>query len=1114
MGIGLPRTALWALVLMMVTTSFVIVPGARASPTTNYTLQGYVDQPGGIPVPAGVTVELISSGTHQIYKTTTTANSGGFSFTNFPSGGNTGGALGPGWWGVWVPPQAGLKLTGCSPCAILPGDQNPTYYNESIANLTSATYQVGVAGVSRLPYDSTLLGNATWGSTGKPAAGATVQLLSPRYAGFVLANNTTTTAGFYTLPVPSGSWVLETTASGSPNQFSLNNTTVATQTKTVNPVINKYFAYGTLHLAAAPTSRDPNGGNVTVYDPVNHFLYTQAIPGGGFYDVATYPAGFTTGNPNTFDVIASTVGYSTAWYPLTVSSGSPSGTGNPHNLLVSPIAPPAAYTTTVNFSNGFGAASVATHEVLGNQSVFPDLPNASVGQLWGQLALDAQGNLSLVASSGVPWINNWVQSTGPFLPVGQNQLTITYGSNTTMFNQTTNYTWTHATSCLTVCGLTSNAWLQYNYSQNVVSATPVAKNQSSYQISFQFRHPTHGQSINYTFALPSGYVLTANNPTPAQSRLLPAGPGNTWTSFTLVSNWSTSAYGTATLTAVKYANVSAIVNITASNFAFSSKNVLNSSRGNYTFVAAQGENLTFSALNSTFPAGTNGTSYTWVFGDSSSKTVSTPTTWHTYSGSGPFNGSLQVTSSGGRMSTTTFQAYIGSSAPRAVISVNQTVQSVSNGGQYILVNWSTAVHFNASLSTSTVYNNAPVKGIISVATWTTVSTKYTPPAANYTGKTASNYTLPLLGAGLYLTNGTVNGTQVAFKGWQYNVTLTVWDGGGHSAKSSIVVLVRDTQKPTVVAGVLNSAGKDVASAGITEGANHKALVYLWANGSTDPNNGSIVKYAWNITNPGNASIHNWTNQTSAGPGYKLPAKYAIQLDPQTKPYTINLTAWDRAGNFAWNLQHLTVAVNASQRPVLTVGNLTAPSTMTDGSSYNIWANVTNTLGKNSTAAGVSVEFYLLDPSGSGSRTLIGGSPSSVVFYNYTNTSGLSSTQAGKGSISLKYNQTVRAETSFTPGRSGTFDLWVNATATNEFAGDYSSGANQAHVQVTLNPSNTMLYIEIGGVIAVAAVIIIVVALYVTGRLGGKRGTKGSGKGSASTAKKESKDEDDDEEDDE
>ncbi|MCI4331623.1 MAG: PKD domain-containing protein [Thermoplasmata archaeon] len=1113
MGIGLARTALWALVAVMMVTSVIVIPGARASPTTNYTLQGYVDQPGGIPVPAGVTVELISAGTHQVYKTTTTANSGGFSFTNFPSGGNTANALGPGWWGVWVPPQANLKLTGCSPCAILPGSQNPTYYNENASNLTSATYQVGVSGVTRLAYDSEFLGNATWGSTGKAVSGASVQLLDPLFGGFVLANNTTSTTGYYTLAVPSGSWVLQTTASGSPNQFSFNNTTVATQTKTVNPVINKYFAYGTLRLASAP-SKDPNGGNISVYDPVNHYVYTQPIAGGGFYDVGTYPAGFTTGSANTFDVIASTVGYSTAWYPITVSSGSPSGTGNPHDLLVSPIAPPAQYNTTIDFSKGFGFATISTHALLSNGSVFPDLPNASVGQLWAQLGLDSQNSLSFSAATGLPWINRWVGSSGPFFPVGQNQLTVAYGANTTLFNQTTNYTWTNASNCVGSCGLSSSAWLQYNYSQTVLSAAAVAKNQSTYQLSFQFRHPTHSQSINYTIVLPKGYVLTANNPAPPQSRLVAAGPGKTWTSFTLVSNQSSAAYSTASLTAVKYANVSAIVNVTASNFAFSTKNVLNQSRGNYTFVAAQGENLTFSALNSSFPAGTNGTSYKWVFGDSSTKTVTTPTTWHTYAAFGPFNGSLNVTSSGGQSSSTTFRGYIGSTPPKAVISVNQTVQTVSNGGQYILVNWSTAVHFNASLSTSSVYPSAPVKGIISVASWTVVSTKYTPPAANYTGKTSSNYTLPLLGAGLYLTNGTVNGSAVPFKGWQYNVTLTVWDGGGHSAKATLVVLVRDTQKPTVLAGVLNSAGKDVASPGITEGANHKALVYLWANGSSDPNNGSIVQYDWNITNPGNSSIHNWTNQSSAGPAYRLPAKAPLWLDPQTKPYSINLTAWDRAGNKAWTVTTLTVAINASQRPVLTVGNLTAPSTMTDGSSYNVWANVTNTIGKNSTALAVSVSFYLLDPSGSGSRIGIGGSPGSVVFYNYTNASGLSTTAAGHGTVSLKYNQTVRAEVSFTPGRSGTFDLWVNATAQNEFAGDYASGANQAHVQVSLNPSNTTLYIEYGAIVAVVAIILVLAFLYLTGRLGGKRLTKGSTKSSGGSKKESTKDEDDDEEDDE
>jgi hypothetical protein len=141
-----------------------------------------------------------------------------------------------------------------------------------------------------------------------------------------------------------------------------------------------------------------------------------------------------------------------------------------------------------------------------------------------------------------------------------------------------------------------------------------------------------------------------------------------------------------------------------------------------------------------------------------------------------------------------------------------------------------------------------------------------------------------------------------------------------------------------------------------------------------------------------------------------------------------------------------------------------------------------------------------------------------VFYNYTNTSGLSTTPAGTGSVSLKYNQTVRAEIQWTPGRQGTFYLWVNATAMNEFAGDYASGANQAHVQVVLNPSSTTLYIEIVAVLVVAAIIIAALVLYWRGRLGGKPASKGSGKSSKDKdtkdkdSKKDSKD--DDEEDDE
>ena len=1110
MGNAHHGVALWALVVLMLVGVLASVAGARADLTPNYSLVGYVEQPNSIPVPQGVTVDLISSATHQVYATTTSTSSGLFSFTN-TAGGNTGGALAPGWWGLWVPPQAHLKLTGCNPCAILPGTQNPQYYWENSTTLTNgASNPVYLTNVQRLPYDSTLVGNVTWNGTGKPVSGASVELLAPTYNGFVLANNTTTTNGYYTLNVPSGTWVLATSASGSPDQFNYTTVTVSASTKTVNPVVSAYQTYGWINLASNPSAHVPNGGNVTLFDPSNGYIYTAPTSPGGFYDVGTYPAGFTSHGAQTFDVILSPVGYTTTWYPLTVSYGNPTGGVNPHYSYVSPIAPPATYLTTLNFSRGFGIVTASTWATLGSNAVFSGLPNASVGDLWAQLALDFQHNLSFTANH-IPWVNTWVNSTGPFFPVGAaNTMVGSVG-----FNQTTNGTLVPSTNCTGVCDLTSSAWLKYNWSQTYLSNGKVAANQKNYTLSFNFRHPTNGESINYTVVLPSGYVLSAGTPPPAQSQLVAAGPGGTWTSFTLVSKPSANAYGTATLSAVKYSGVSAIVNVTGQNFAFSQKNVLNQTRANYTVIVGAGENVTFSALNSSFPAGTNGTSYQWNFGEGPLQTKTQPTTWHTYAAGGKYLGSLKVTSSGGLTSSTSFTVWVGANAPNAVIISNATAaetHTTTGGATYLLINQSTTLHFNATGSTSNLGAGAPA-GVISVAFWNFTAGK-NPWTANYSAGTGANPmkndTLTFFGAGAYLTSGMVNGTPVPFFGWQYNASLTVWDGGGLKATATLVVLVKDTEKPTAVANVLDARGRTVTSSGVVEGANHTAFVQLSANNTIDPHNGSVVWYNWTVVNKGNSSIKLAWNQSAAAPSYKMPPKIGIWLAPQAKPYTVNLTATDRAGNHASNHVNLTVAINTSQRPILSVTNLTAPSSMTEGTSYTIWTNVTNTVGKNSTALNLQVAFYLLPPSGSGSPINIGGSPGSVQFYNYSG--GVVNSSAWAGPVNLKWNQTVRAQISFTPGRQGTFNLWANATATNEFASDYVAGGNQAHVQVSLNPS-TLQQIEIPLAVGVVAIILIVVAVMIWRRGGFTRrsGKSPSGKPSSTPGRKESKDEDEDEE---
>jgi hypothetical protein len=1096
---------------LVLAATLVPISSVRADNPSNYALNGYVNTAQSVPVPSGVTVDLISGATHQVFSTTTNSY-GKFSFTNSA----TGGALVPGSWGLWVPPQGNVTLHGCSPCGVLPADYAPMYVYETAQNLTSTSSLHSISGVTLERYNATIFGNATEGAS--PAVGANVELIAPGYSGFVLSNNTTRSVGNFSLKVPWGTWVLRTTLPGVPDQFDYQKVTVASSRMTVDPAISNYLSYGTVYQASSPTAQVPYGGNATVYDTGTGNVYSTAIAGGGFYAIGTYPQGFTGTNPETFDVVLSTIGYGTVWYPLTVSGANTTGI-IPHNLWAPAEYAPASYNTTLTYSTGFKWLNTSTNAWLGNDSVIPELPNASVGQLWAQLALDWQHNVTF-DSANLPAVEQWINSSGPFFPAGAAQAKV----NSSGYNESAGGAFSASGGCTTGwCGLGSNPGaLQYSWAKSYsVNGTP-ATNAKSYSVSFNFRHPTNFESINYTLVLPTGYVLQAGTSAPSGSRLVAGGVGGTWNKFTLVSQPWSSPSGSASFTFVKTGNVTANVNATVGQFAFSKKNVLNATHGNYTVIVGAGQNVTFSAAGSTFPNGINGSKFEWVWGDSQNSTTTQPIAYHTYAAAGDFDGSLNLTSSGGTSATVAFHVYVGSGAPTGSIVSNASAAQKKNasGTPYLWVNWSTSLQFNATGFTSALgFTGAPA-GIISVASWNATDGPRNVTSNLTAGSGADpmdNFTVTFDAAGdpQYLATATVGADSIPLLGWQYNITAKIWDGNGNGITQKLIVLVHDTQKPISVSTVQDSSGRNVTSSGVVEAPNHTASVKLVGSYASDPNGGSLTWYNWSITNSGNSSVHTNVSQPSRT-GFRAPLAQLIWLNPQSKPYSVNLTVTDRAGNKMYNVASLTVAVNTSTRPVLAVGNLTADSTMTDGTSYTVWVNVTNTLGANSTALNVSVNFYLLPPSGSGNPISIGGAPGSVQFFAYNNATGLPySNVSSTGTTALKYNQTVRAQISFNPARTGSWELWVNATASNEFAGDYATGGNQAHVSVTLNQNPIILDLEIVAVIAVVVAIIVGIILYTRwNRTRGSKGGSGKSGGSSSAPKKEKsdKDLDDDDED--
>ena len=1104
----LERAALWSLVIVLLASSLASIVGATSAASTSYRLIGYVDQPGGLgapPVPAGVQVDLIARATGTVYTTTVTGTGGQFSFTS--SG--TGNALAPGYWAVWVPPQANLSLAHCGQCAALPADQNPTFAYYNATQLTNATYSISVPNVAILPYNATL--NGTVFSGGAPDAGATVSVLDPVFNGLVLANATSNATGVYgPMHVPEGTWVVQTVhASGSTTYTNTANLTIATRATTIfNPVLKSFFLSGrilTTHGFVATS------GNATLYDPTDHYIYTVATAPGGYYGFATYPKNFTSGT-QPFDLIASVAGYETTWSVQNVSAAG----ALTHNPLVAPIASSetGVFQTSIDLSAlnvtlGTGNVNVTTTATLGNGSVVPNLPNASVGQLWAQLGLDFNHSL-IFPHADNRTVENWINASGPFFPAPQAGLTV----NGTGFVAPTGpqLPASFSSTCTTSCGLSSNGGLRYSWSHSYALNGTVPVSATSYIVSFTYQHPTSPSDLyNYSITLPRNYVLSAGTIAPSHTLLVGVGPGGTWSKFTLVSKPSSNGASLARFTIVKLGTPTPVVSASVKNSAFSSANVLNTTQGNYTVVVGQGQNVTFSAINSTYPSGTNATSFTWVWGDATLPTTTNNTTAnHTYAvatGRNYDNGTLTIHASGGTSNLTHFHVYVEAPvAPRANISSNATKNYSAGGTPYVMVNWSSTLYFNASKSTVTAPN------VLSIALFNLTGPKGFNTSANFSvakgSRFAANYTVPftgVTGAGTYLRNGTtINTHHIRFKGWEYNLTLTVWSGTGQSANTTLVILVNDTKPPSASFQLDASNGKTVPSSGLIEGSNGTAEVRLNATAATNPNGSHVVKFVWRINN----TASSWTNLTKNYTTYKpFPAFW---LPSETTAYTIELNATDENNVSASSNQSLSVSINSTTRPILQASNLTGPTSLTAGTTYTFQLNITVGGGAKSAAKNLTVNFYLLGASGTGSKTYLSGSPGSVKFYNFTSKGVTGSTPNYTGLFpSLAFNKTVRAVITWSPSATGNFILYANATATNEFSGDLGT-SNIASLAISVHPNPTTQLLEYGGI--AAAVVLVIVGLIWwyrrrPSRRGGGTGKPSTGRGGLERGPKKAEDED-------
>ncbi len=1124
------RAASWVLVVVLMASSLAAILGTAAAASTTYALTGFVDQPGAgspAPVPAGVTVDLTARASGQVYTTTTSGAGGEFTFTST----STSGALGPGYWGLSVPAVANESLSGCRPyrCAVLPEQQTPVYryYNSTV--LTNSTYAQLISNISVLPYNATLNGTVRQGNGSVP--GATVELLAPDYAGLVLDANVSNATGYYNITVPFGSWVLQVTHTSGSSLYT--NTTPVTISSTrpphVNPVLTSYAVSGRIY-SSVTHAYVTTPGNATLYDPATHYLYSDVTSPGGYYAFPSYPANFTHGS-QTLDVVIAPVGFEPTWYSFTVNS-TPSPYVRSVTVTPSPASTIGYVDTQLNFATvspttGSGTLYVNTSARLGNDSVVPGLPNGSVGQLWAQLGLDYNHSLTYPASQNSA-LQTWIGSQGPFFPPSQAGATI--GGINFVAPTGAQALTSFSSGCTSgTCGLASSSAITYAWQDSYALNGTITKNASSYVIAFKFAHPsTSADVFNYTIFLPKNYSLYADTQAPTSTNLVGKGPEGDWTNFTLESTYSSTPYGSASFTIVRQASFTANVAASSTNYTFSSRNVANATHYNYTVVLGVGENVTFSASPSVYPAGQNGTIFRWNFGDGTPDVNRTynESVYHTYTRDSPtgsyFFGTLAIVSSSGATNSTTFNVSVVSSSPTAGIVSNASKGSNETVGSthFLYVNWSTVLQFNATGSVIPKPNNLSSAVYTITARGFSQTENYSAsaganPYSNYTfafgTNTTNNVTGP--GHGVYINLSTVKfgvlPSGVKGWGWIYNLTLQVWTFDGTTSTTTLTILVNDTEPPVPQITLLTQGNAPITSGSIVEGPNHYAVVRLDANLSVDLGNGSIVKYVWWVNNTNTTTFTNltWKNSSLRTDG-SFPT---LKLPPETTVYHIRVFETDKNGNTANTSVALTVAENTTLRPVMEANNLTGPSTVNAGTSYTWWVNVTVGGGTKAVADDITVWFYLLSPSGTGSRQYIGGSPGSVTYYGYSNTSKnatVNSTELSHGSVSaLKYGYSVRAYLTWTPSKSGSFILYAYATATNQFVNN--STVSITSVPITVHPNPTTELIEYGGI--AAGVVVVILALVLFYRRRGRARRPGTSKPSSGRSGLErGRDADDDE----
>lgn len=264
----------------------------------------------------------------------------------------------------------------------------------------------------------------------------------------------------------------------------------------------------------------------------------------------------------------------------------------------------------------------------------------------------------------------------------------------------------------------------------------------------------------FTASSPStGLVNYAALATPGSARSGRFGVGRLW--FTVVGANGTSTSTNTTLSVVAGGTQSAVTSLTRVEEArftvgplAANQNPVAEANGPYTALA--GTPVSFSSNGSTDPDGSIAT-YTWTFGDGTSRTGASPT--HTYANGGTYTVQLTVTDDRGATATDNATATITAPGPTTG-TVAGTVTS-SKGGGIANVTVTVSGGFSGTTNAQGAYSIAGVAVGFQTVTLGTLPQGCTPPTAGTAAVTAGgtatvNFTVTCGGGGGG-TTGTVSG---------------------------------------------------------------------------------------------------------------------------------------------------------------------------------------------------------------------------------------------------------------------------------------------------------------------------------------------------------------------